>query len=1235
MSLSLLSFNARGLRNNLKRKAIFLFLKKFKCDFYFVQEAHNTSNDIRFWKSQWGRELWGAHKSEKAAGVLALRGNFSGEIIAHESDLEGHFVIFVLSRNSKIFLVINIYGYNSRTENMSLFEVIDVKIETWLGKFPNAYIILGGDFNVVLNNELDRFPTKRDNAFNSYLKVFMEKYDLYDIFRAKSPLLKAFTWRSKDMSKQSRLDFWLISKTIPIDMARTKIHPAPFSDHEIVTLNITLTPTSDIPRAVCWKLNNSLLTHALVLEDIQKIITSHFEQATLQNSYSLQWELMKFEVGKYMRKYSTELSKQRRLAEVDLCADIAALTNQSVLNVEEQIKLSECQNRLDNIYRKKAEGAFIRSRTKWLEEGEQCSSYFFNLEKSKTKKQTIDSLKINEKIVTDPKTIASFCSNYYSTLYSSNYDPGSAIPVLESVASCKTITNLDKEWCEKPIALAEVQNAIKYLKINKSPGNDGLSGEFYKTFAESIAPFLQNLFTESITKGCLPPSLSQGLITLIPKPKKDTLCLENWRPICLLNTDYKILAFILASRIKKLLPDIINESQSGFMANRHISNNIRLVLDLLDYSDLIAHDSFILFLDFYKAFDTLEHEFIYHSLAKFGFGPLFIGAIKTLYTECNSAISLKYGTSPRFAVARGVRQGCPAAPYLFLLAAQILSAFIVENNVQGIPVAGREVLISQVADDTTLFLRDAEQIPKAVNIIEQFSKASGLCLNLHKCELLAIKTCNHTSLHGIPVKEAVTYLGVVITKDENERSKLNFEPTIEKAKKRFNQWLQRDLSLNGRILLTKTEGISRLIYSAMVLHVDPNTGRAIDKMMYNFVWKNKTHYIKNSVITNTTEAGGLNFLDFVSLNNTFKVNWLRSLLSNPKSIWNFIPNFIFSKLGGLLLLLRCNYNVEKLPIQLSKYHKQMLLAWLLLFKHSFSPHSFLIWNNQNILYKNKSLFFSNWADKGIVYVKQLFNNDGNLLNYSEFLNAYQFPVTPKEFCVVMDAIPNGVLTLFKGFHSFDTSFEPVPVTETAVGKICFSASPINRNRKIRSLFQKSIVTVPYVIHYWRSYVKNINWEKVWTLPNKFFISNKQREITYKLLHRCYPVKHKVRTLGNTSCTFCDSDTETSIHLFWSCPFSTIFWKYFVRYIHSKITTAFTFHFRDMLFGFPNQTSDKYYIINLLILMAKFYIHKSKVRNKKPLFVIFKSEIKCYKESIQCSTYPKALKTCKLIEKFHM
>jgi len=179
--------------------------------------------------------------------------------------------------------------------------------------------------------------------------------------------------------------------------------------------------------------------------------------------------------------------------------------------------------------------------------------------------------------------------------------------------------------------------------------------------------------------------------------------------------------------------------------------------------------------------------------------------------------------------------------------------------------------------------------------------------------------------------------------------------------------------------------LSRLSY-VQSLYVDKTTVKVTDRVLTDFVWKNKIHYMKKSVILNYYNKGGLNLIDFNSLNYTFKINWLNRYMKNQDSIWNIFPQQVFSHIRGLKFLLMCNYNISKIPIKLSNFHQQVLLAWALIYKHNFSPHNFLIWNNQYILYKNRSLFYDNWFSNGLFLVRQLFNNQGFLMTYTEFLS---------------------------------------------------------------------------------------------------------------------------------------------------------------------------------------------------------------------------------------------------------
>ncbi len=398
------------------------------------------------------------------------------------------------------------------------------------------------------------------------------------------------------------------------------------------------------------------------------------------------------------------------------------------------------QLKLDEMYLRKARGAYVRSRAKWIEEGEKNTAYFCGLEKRRQEKNAINALMINNVECTDPKQMSIEVHRFYRDLYSSSYSTEKSDALFQSIKHhIPTISTDFKNLCDLELEMSELDTAIKKITLGKAPGQDGLSSNFYKFFWKEIKELLFYAMNECFTNKTLTPTMKQGLITLLPKPSKDKKYLENLRPIALLNVDYKLFAHIFANRLKDGMSQIISETQSGFLKGRSIHNNIRLVLDLLDYSDRIDDDGFILFLDFCKAFDTVEHPFILDTLQHFGFGECFKEIIRMLYNDINSSVLLPFGTCSRFEVKRGIRQGCPASPLLFIMSAEIL-AILLKNceDVQHLNVMGHSFIVSQLADDTTLFLKNEAQIPKALEVISSFSESSGLHLNLKKCELMAI-----------------------------------------------------------------------------------------------------------------------------------------------------------------------------------------------------------------------------------------------------------------------------------------------------------------------------------------------------------------------------------------------------------------------------------------------------------------------------------------------------------------
>ena len=184
------------------------------------------------------------------------------------------------------------------------------------------------------------------------------------------------------------------------------------------------------------------------------------------------------------------------------------------------------------------------------------------------------------------------------------------------------------------------------MDSNKTPGTDGLPAEFYKMWKD-ISTLLVSAVNYAFESGCLSITQRRGVIKLIPKKDAELYYIKNWRPITLLNTDYKIAAKALTNQIKSVLPSIINNDQTGFMKNRFIGENIRLIDCIIQYAAKENIPGLLLFIDFEKAFDSLEWSFIVNSLHFFGFGPSIINWVKVLYCETESCV-LNNGWSTNF-----------------------------------------------------------------------------------------------------------------------------------------------------------------------------------------------------------------------------------------------------------------------------------------------------------------------------------------------------------------------------------------------------------------------------------------------------------------------------------------------------------------------------------------------------------------------------------------------------------
>jgi hypothetical protein len=224
-----------------------------------------------------------------------------------------------------------------------------------------------------------------------------------------------------------------------------------------------------------------------------------------------------------------------------------------------------------------------------------------------------------------------------------------------------------------------------------------------------------------------------------------------------------------------------------------------------------------------------------------------------MLTNIESCIINNGWVSERFKLSRGVQQGCPLSPYLFIICAEILgNAIRYEKKIKGITIKNKEHKINQYADDTCLTLTaEAETLSSTLNIFQELKKISGLKLNLEKTEIFRVGSLRNkqitidTGQNITWTNGPITYLGIRLQNDVKELIRNNYELSIKKMKTILNIWKSRDLSLYGKITIVKTLAISQLTYLWNVLpNPTQNVIKEIETIIHKFIWSDKKDKIK-------------------------------------------------------------------------------------------------------------------------------------------------------------------------------------------------------------------------------------------------------------------------------------------------------------------------------------------------------------------------------------------------------
>ena len=911
LALRILTCNVNGIRDNTKRKNIFQYLQKSNSNIVLLQETHSSPSTNNIWSKEWdGKIIWNSGTNFKCGVAILIKNNTNIKILQTNQDTQGRILSANIEYNNQKMQIINIYAPNKPNKKPTFFENVNQYIQ------PNLPLILGGDYNMVLDPSIDRkggTPSVDHISGHIELSNIIKENQLLDVWRHIHKNKKMYTWSSPDNKIHSRLDRIYISQQNINKIHKTQTMSIPWTDHKLFSTTILLN-NNNSKGPNYWKLNTSILRDQHYQELIEDFWLYWQKQKTKYKNFTDWWDVGKCHIKSLSTKYSINKIQQQKQTIQKLIQNISDEKSEKSPN---QTKIQNYNQQLQTIYSSQNEGVIIRSKQNLVERGEKPTKFFFQQEKINQNKKHFSKLKTGENTYTsNHKIILSSLKTFYKNLYTK-------VPLCENTQNkllnniTKQIPDNDKNKLEQTITSDELLNALKLMEDNKSPGIDGLPKEFYVTFWEIIKADITHLYNYILfNRKQLSDTQKLAIISLIPK-KDDLTEIKNWRPISLLNCDYKLLTKTLSIRLKSTLHHIIGAEQTCSVPNRQIFSNLYYIRDLIQYANNKKIQSFILNFDQEKAFDKVDIKFLLKTLKKFNFGDNFISIITTLYTNIKSTIINNGFLSETFAIERGVRQGCPLSLPLYCIIAEVLATNIKTCQfICGFPTPGKKqnIKLSQYADDTTIICTNTQSIHHIFNIFHQYEIATGATLNQNKTKGLELGGFNH-NLHNIPFpitweQHGIKILGIKFHNDNLYMSNLNWSEAITKLQNKSNFLQFRYLSFKGKALLINTILLSKIWFLANIFIIPIWARKKINQIIHNHLWDTNSEPINRSTLSRTLDNGGLNILNISNQNQSLLIKrtlqitnpnnndpwvffaryWLAYSFGNLCKSWNFLKN---------------------------------------------------------------------------------------------------------------------------------------------------------------------------------------------------------------------------------------------------------------------------------------------------------------------------------------------------------
>lgn len=632
-------------------------------------------------------------------------------------------------------------------------------------KYNNNNIIIMGDFNAQVGTRetgeehvLGKYSYGERSANGYRLLDFLihNNLTLLNSIYKKKPRNK-WTWLSPNGNNKNEIDFIITNKVKHFNDTHVIQNLNFNTDHRMVRSCLNVIPTKNSRKAITN-------TKTFLPEEYKQIDNPFDIKSLLQ--------IVNSDIS-VRKKYDHLDRKLSQIKKINKNNDKTKFSNRTLTLLEERKSLISIKNKdrkkfatLSNKIRESMRKDRKLKRTKILEEkiiktGGTKKAF---KELREYGKEWIPKLKSNKSgLETKRKNIQKLATDYYRNLYS---DTDKDQELEKQIKPRHTNNDIP------PVLKSEVERAILSQKMEKAPGPDHIPNELLRGTIEELSPILTKLFNDVLYTGIIPDQWGETHIILLHKKghKED---INNYRPISLISNIYKVFAKVILGRIAQHLDETQPIEQAGFRKNYSTIDHIHTIKQILEKYNEYHKPIYITFIDYSKAFDSLNHNYIWSTLEKQGVDDSYINIVKNIYNISKGSIKLET-TGNSFPINRGVRQGDPLSPNLFTAVLENIFKSL-DWDGYGLNINGCRLNHLRFADDLILLEEDTSKIQEMVKSLAEESKKVGLQINTVKTKLMTNSIEIDIVLDGNKLEyvQEYVYLGQLISPIDQMSKELN------------------------------------------------------------------------------------------------------------------------------------------------------------------------------------------------------------------------------------------------------------------------------------------------------------------------------------------------------------------------------------------------------------------------------------------------------------------------------